>query len=489
MKKLFLFFVATFFPIVICADDVVEVGDICYNLVVKSKIAEVTSKPTGKYYWDVNIPASIVYGGETYSVTSIGYGAFRDCNELNRVTIPNSVTNIGRSAFYGCSRLNTLNIPNSVTTIDESAFFGCSSMTSFTIPNSVTSVGPYAFYGCSSLTSIVIPNSLNIINNYMFAGCKALKSVIIPNSINSIGYASFSGCVSLASIEIPSNVKSIGDFAFQNCSSLTFVNIPNNVGGIGTGAFQNCNLTLVKIGSGIKEIDSEAFANNKELKDVYCLAENVPETRDFWGNKVTDIFTGSHIEDVVLHVPATSINLYKAVEPWKSFKIIVGVELETPKCMLPTISYSRGKLKFDCGTEGAEYVYEISDSDIMKGFASEVQLSVTYNISVYATKVGYDNSDIATATLCWIDVDPKTDGIVNNLLENRALPVLIKSNGGSIDVIGVDYGTQVNVYNTSGNQLGSAVSQNGTATVHTFLQPGSVAIIKIGQKSLKVVIR
>ena len=48
---------------------------------------------------------------------------------------------------------------------------------------------------------------------------------------------------------------------------------------------------------------------------------------------------------------------------------------------------------------------------------------------------------------------------------------------------------EVNVYNTSGNQLGSAVSQNGTATVHTFLQPGSVAIIKIGQKSLKVVIR
>ena len=61
-------------------------------------------------------------------------GAFKNCNGLTSVTIPNSVTSIGYSAFRGCS-----------------------SLTSVTIPNSVTSIGKYAFNNCSSLKSIIIP--------------------------------------------------------------------------------------------------------------------------------------------------------------------------------------------------------------------------------------------------------------------------------------------------------------------------------------------
>jgi hypothetical protein len=56
-------------------------------------------------------------------------------------------------------------------------------------------------------------------------------------------------------------------------------------------------------------------------------------------------------------------------------------------------------------------------------------------------------------------------------------------------VQGVDEGTQVNVYGINGTQAGSAVSQAGAATINTNLQPGSIAIVKIGQKSVKVVMK
>jgi hypothetical protein len=36
---------------------------------------------------------------------------------------------------------------------------------------------------------------------------------------------------------------------------------------------------------------------------------------------------------------------------------------------------------------------------------------------------------------------------------------------------------------------GEAVSRNGYATVNTNLQPGSVAIIKVGDRSVKVVVK
>ena len=118
-----------------------------------------------------------------------------------------------------------------------------------------------------------------------------------------------------------------------------------------------------------------------------------------------------------------------------------------------------------------------------------MQLGVTYNISVYASKTGCENSETATATLCWIDATPQTEGISDGIANIPANAVLIQSEGGSIKVQGVDEGTQVNVYGINGTQAGSAISQSGAATINTNLQPGSVAIVKIGQKSVKVVIK
>ena len=100
------------------------------------------------YSGSVTIPETVTYGSNTYSVTSIGGGAFRGCKGLTSVTIPNSVTSIGSYAFNGCTGLTSVTIPNSVTSIGYGAFEGCSGLTSVEIPNSVTLIGSEAFYGC-----------------------------------------------------------------------------------------------------------------------------------------------------------------------------------------------------------------------------------------------------------------------------------------------------------------------------------------------------
>ena len=270
---------------------------------------------------------------------------------------------------------------------------------------------------------------------------------------------------------------------------MTSVTIPNSVTSIGNYAFSGCSgLTSVTIGNGINNIYGLAFASCPELTDVTCNAENVPSTR-------TDAFKDSYIEYATLHVPASAVNAYKVADPWKNFKSIMATDgttpetPETPKCEKPTISYENGKLTFSSATDGAVCQYSITDTDIKAGSGNEVQLGVTYNISVYATKSGYDNSETATATLCWIDQQPKTEGITNGIANIPAQAVLIQSEGGSIKVQGVDEGTQVNVYGINGTQAGSAISQSGAAIINTNLQPGSIAIVKIGQKSVKVVIK
>ena len=171
---------------------------------------------------------------------------------------------------------------------------------------------------------------------------------------------------------------------------------------------------------------------------------------------------------------------------------IDGETPETPKCAIPTISYGGKKLMFVCDTEDVEFVTEIKDADIGTFYDDRITLSATYEISVYATKAGYENSDKATATLVWAnaaftDTTPTT--AINPAAEMAPVPVLIQSNGGTVTVQGAADGTPVSIFTTAGTQAGSAVSQNGRAAINTNLTSGSIAIIKIGTQSFKVVIK
>ena len=457
MKKQLLLFAMILLPLVASAKTV-EINGIYYNLVSKIQEAEVTKNPN-KYTGSVVIPEKVTYESVEYSVTSIGslafdgckgltsitipnsvtsigYYAFWDCSGLTSITIPNSVTSIGDYAFYVCSGLTSvtigsgvtsigsyafcdckgltsITIPNSVTSIGSSAFDGCSKLTSITIPNSVTSIEDGTFYDCSGLTSVTIPNSVTSIGDRAFQNCSGLTSVTIPNSVTSIGESAFSYCSGLTSVTIPNSVTSIGGWAFAGCSGLTSVTIGSGVTSIGDTAFYNCSgLTSITIGSGINSIGKTAFASCPELTDVTCYAENVPSTD-------TDAFKDSYIEYATLHVPTSAVNAYKAADPWKNFKSVVAIGGDTPeppepqKCEKPIISYVNGKLTFACNTEGVKFIYDIQANGSSSGEGNVLDLTPSFTVKVYASKEGYEDSDVATETINIIKGDTDGDGVVD----------------------------------------------------------------------------
>ena len=254
--------------------------------------------------------STLTYIAFSNSVTSIGNSAFEDCSGLTSVTIPNSVVSIGNSAFEYCSGLTSVQISD-ITAWCNIDFGDCFSnplsyahhlymkgkeVKDLVIPKSVTSIGGAAFYKCSGLTSVTIPNSVTSIGYDAFYECYGLTSVTIPNSVTSIGFGTFAYCSGLTSVTIPNSVTSIGNAAFLNCDGLTSVTIGNSVKSIGNSAFEYCS----------------------ELLDVYCYAENVPSTG-------SNAFYGSYPEYATLHVPAASIDSYKASAPWRWFGKIVAL--------------------------------------------------------------------------------------------------------------------------------------------------------------------
>ncbi|MCR5360933.1 MAG: leucine-rich repeat domain-containing protein [Bacteroidales bacterium] len=236
------------------------------------------SEYSDEYSCDVVIPSSVTYNGTTYSVTSIGDGAFRNCTGPTSIEIPNSVKSIGNSAFSRCKGLTSIEIPSCVTSIGDYAFFQCKGLTSITIPSSVTSIGYLTFAYCSGLTSIEIPSSVTSIGYGAFAYCSGLTSIEIPSSVTSIGSDAFSrvknviysgnaegspwGALTVngivdgdfvysdaekthltayigsgGDVVVPNSVTSIGNYAFYGCTGLTSIEIPSSVTSIGSYAF------------------------------------------------------------------------------------------------------------------------------------------------------------------------------------------------------------------------------------------------------------
>ena len=145
-------------------------------------------------------------------------------------------------------------------------------------------------------------------------------------------------------------------------------------------------------------------------------------------------------------------------------------------------------MTYNCETEGVEYISEIKDADIKNYYDNSVSLSATYEISVYATKSGYDNSDVATATLVFTNATFTTEG-TSSAKSANVNPVLIQANNGIITVEGAEDGERINVYTPAGSQEGTAISQNRLATINTYIKPGDIAIIKIGTRAVKVVMK
>ena len=447
-------------------------------------------KEIGRWFGGKPSITTITLGNE---VEVIDDGAFSGCTGLTKVEIPNGLKYL--SGFTGCTGLSEISIPSSVVKIGGSAFYGCTSLTSLHIPGNVKEIDFDAFRNCSGLYSIELSSGLKKIGPSAFYGCTGLTNLFIPNSVDSIGSGdyfdrSFAECTNLKTLTISEGVKYIGPGTFAWCEQLTNVALPEGIMEISSHLFLNDKkLNTVIIPSSVNTIYGQAFGGCIDLEDVYCYSSIVPKI-EFVNNYGSDPFYGSDIQYATLHVPAQAIEDYKAAKYWQDFKEIVAIsDYEAKKCATPKISYEHGILSFTCDTEGAKYEYEITDSDIQTGSDSQVELTVTYHVSVYATAPDHVNSDVATATLCWIDVEPKTEGITDDIAQIPAHAVLIQSENGEISVAGLDDGTKISVYEVNGMQVGTGISNNGQAVINTHLPSGSIAIIKIGEKSVKVTMK
>ena len=522
-----------------------------HDLIIPDGVKTITSHAF--YYFSgltsVKIPSSVTSIGTECFAYCLGIKTI----EIGDNTSQEAATVLGGRAFYKCDNLNSVILGNNIVEIGRNAFDGCKSLQSIVIPNSVKTMGSHAFLGCESLESVQLSENLKSIEWASFSGCDSLKSITIPVGVEFLGESAFGYCKNLSEVKLPSNLKKIDWCVFQYCTSLTSIDIPDNTQTIYICAFDGCtNLKTVTLGKSVNNIQNGAFANCPALEDIYCKAKTPPTCYTAYNNlyaKTMDVFYDSYIEHATLHAPAKSIETYKTTEPWSKFKTFVpiiipehtltymvdgevyktysieedeeiiaepepvregfafsgwseipetmpahdvtvtGSFVAVPKCATPTIKYEKGQLSFTCDTEDVEFVSVITDADVTQHNSATISLTATYNISVYAKAPDHTDSDIAKATLCWIDAEPTKEGLIDGVTNVSAKAVLIQSKGNILTIQGADLGTSISVFDVTGKKVGGAVVDSETTNVKTSLVRGDVGIVNISGKSVKVVIK
>ena len=269
----------------------------CQVFAANSQTPAIDASTTGS----VTIPAEV----NGYKVTSIGVNAFKNCQELTKVILPESVTIINTDAFAGCVKLAEIIFPSKVSDFnqhifDDTPWYANQPDGPLYINNLL-----YTYKGeMPENTVINVPEGCTSISNMAFASQVNLKGIELPTSLERIGYQAFLSS-GIKEIIIPANCAMIYMRAFKDCGSLEEVTFLGKTG-MGAGVFSKCpNLKTITVNS------PEPF--------------NVNANAFYY--RIEDINDNSIYERATLYVPHGSKEAYQAVAPWSEFQNIVEMDL------------------------------------------------------------------------------------------------------------------------------------------------------------------
>lgn len=348
---------------------------------------------------------TVTYKGVTLKVQKIQPYICYNNKFINHLTMEVS-GEINVCSFYGCSNMQTAILGKTNNDIDKDKFTG------IYIGSDITKIGNWVFYGCGALNKLHIADRESELtlgssdNSPIFSSCP-LESVYIGGNITystdgNSGYSPFYRNTAIRSVTITDKETEISQNEFYGCTNLQRVSIGDGVTDIGDWAFSGCqSLSYFAFGSKLQNIGKEAFSDCTKVGEIISKSNTAPVC----GSQALDDINKW---DCKLYVPVGTISSYQNADQWKEFLFAEegsGTAEQNPggegplKCETPKITYAGDKVSFSCDTEGVKYIYRITGSDMKAGNGSEVGLQKKYTISVYATKDGYVDSDVAKSTI------------------------------------------------------------------------------------------
>ena len=300
-------------------------------------------------------------------LTAIGNNAFRKCQMLTSIILPESIQKIGENAFTDCRELSALEIPATVTEIGQSVFAGCNHLIvtvaqgnktfvaedmmlyqkdkygeqietllwcspmksgNVTINSAASTLADNCFYECGEIIGVEIPDNVKTLGDGVFVKCSKLENVFIGKGVESIGEGCFNATPKLRQITVYASnpyyafdggvlIKRQGNVlvAYPNAKGVQY-KVREGIETIGKWAFYYTDIASITLPKTLTSIEDYAFYDCKNLTEIIVNAEAVPTVAAKSFGDVT-------FQQATLTVPAGMKSKYQAAEGWKNFQNIV----------------------------------------------------------------------------------------------------------------------------------------------------------------------
>ena len=301
------------------------------------------------------------------SLKVIEGGAFSYCNNLARVTIPESVEFIGSNTFEGCNALWSV----TYNAIDAEVEGRLSSrdLERIVIGDKVRRLPAGLYTGNTNVTDIILPKSVEILAPNVFEYCTNLEYIRLSDNITTISDHAFYGCSALKDLHWPANLKTIGVSAFRDCNSLKTISLPEGLQSVGEGAFGYIGaVENLYVASTIEEFGYGCFVFDSESTPITITATAKTPQDIEWN--------WHYIGTPTIKVPAASLTAYLNHPNWNGSL--------------------NGKNNVIIPIEGITASKEKTETSFDSGIDSETDLGDTVVGDVYVTlgeDDGYDETD------------------------------------------------------------------------------------------------
>ena len=398
LTLLFLLFIA----IVTKADDF-EVDGIGYTVLSLEDMTVSVSSTTAV---NAVIPNTVTYKERTFTVTAIDNLFDSKCKSTT-LTINSLVKEVSGITFYG-SGLQNIFVDDKnpyFTAVDGIlydkevtrliSFPQKKYLQEYTMPNTVKSVDEYCMGANHYLATVIFSDAIETLPQYVFYGCsysnKNKCKLHLPNKLTTLVKYSLSD-IPVYEIEFPENLSQIEDGALRTYN-LEKVSFPNSA---------TPNLCITGSSNGF-------LYDCSKLKDVYITDESPAILND-------NAFKEGQYMSVTVHVPSSSLDLYKSTEGWKNFWTIVD----------------------ENGNTGIKYkLTYIVDSEEYKTY--EVEYGVTITPEEEPTKDGYTFSG-------WSEIPetmPAHDVTVTGIFTINKYKLTYTIDGKEYKTYELDYGASI----------------------------------------------
>ena len=211
--------------------------------------------------------------------------------KFEKVSLPLSLEAIESNAFGWCESLKHIKLKKVPDKIADDAFYNCKAIERFdgislleakmrmNLPHLslqnlkdidftyVSSVIHKSLFAACAITELVIPAKIKTIEERAFADIHTLTSITFSGTMKMIAANAFEGCTSVTEViwKKPDLFKIAGSMGFPNVEKIV---LPKGTQTIPESCFANWGLCEIVIPDSVTIIESQAFANCKNLKSI-----------------------------------------------------------------------------------------------------------------------------------------------------------------------------------------------------------------------------